>query len=390
MLTTFDRYLLGRMLHTFIVFFVATYGLYTVFDLFTNIDAFQTEAHKAADAARLEGLPEWSDQDLLMRMARQIGVYYAFRMSDFLELAGPILVTVSVVAVLGLLEKHSESHPLLAAGIPAFRLLRPFLIATAVLNLLIIANQELLMPEIAVQLQTPRGKDHPTKQQVIPVYDYSNHMMSIDGESVSLAESRLDAAIFYLTPELAAGGCTLRADSAVYRQASADRPAGWLLINQTGRFDEELLTPLGRERIFPQRNGQDVFVTSEVSFDQLYDQGRNPKLLSSSQLVKRIRNPATGTVPVRRQSLALHSRITRPLLSMLSAVIALALVLRKESMGLIVNLATCGLVLAATFGITQGSLLLGNAGLIRPDVAAWFPVVVTGTTSVWTAGYVQT
>ena len=390
MLTTFDRYLLGRMLHTFVVFFVATYGLYTVFDLFTNIDAFQTEAHKAADAARLEGLPEWSDQDLLMRMARQIGVYYAFRMSDFLELAGPILVTVSVVAVLGLLEKHSESHPLLAAGIPAFRLLRPFLIATAVLNLLIIANQELLMPEIAVQLQTPRGKDHPTKQQVIPVYDYSNHMMSIDGESVSLAESRLDAAVFYLTPELAAGGCTLRADSAVYRQASADRPAGWLLINQTGRFDEELLTPLGRERIFPQRNGQDVFVTSEVSFDQLYDQGRNPKLLSSSQLVKRIRNPATGTVPVRRQSLALHSRITRPLLSMLSAVIALALVLRKESMGLIVNLATCGLVLAATFGITQGSLLLGNAGLIRPDVAAWFPVVVTGTTSVWTAGYVQT
>ena len=390
MLTTFDRYLLGRMLHTFVVFFVATYGLYIVFDLFTNIDAFQTEAHKAADAARLEGLSEWSDQDLLMRMARQIGVYYAFRMSDFLELAGPILVTVSVVAVLGLLEKHSESHPLLAAGIPAFRLLRPFLIATAVLNLLIIANQELFMPAIAVQLQTPRGKDHPTKQQVIPVYDYSNHMMSIDGESVSLAESRLDAAIFYLTPELAAGGCTLRADSAVYRQASADRPAGWLLINQTGRFEEELLTTLGRERIFPQRNGQDVFVTSEVSFDQLYDQGRNPKLLSSSQLVKRIRNPATGAVPVRRQSLALHSRITRPLLSMLSAVIALALVLRKESMGLIVNLATCGLVLAATFGITQGSLLLGNAGLIRPDVAAWFPVVVTGTTSVWTAGYVQT
>jgi hypothetical protein len=47
-------------------------------------------------------------------------------------------------------------------------------------------------------------------------------------------------------------------------------------------------------------------------------------------------------------------------------------------------------VLTAAFGITQGSLLLGNAGLLRPDVAAWFPIVLTGTTSVWTAGYVQT
>ena len=49
MFTTFDRYLLGRLLHTFIVFLVATYGLYIVIDLFTNIDAFQMEAQNAAN-----------------------------------------------------------------------------------------------------------------------------------------------------------------------------------------------------------------------------------------------------------------------------------------------------------------------------------------------------
>ena len=41
MLTTFDKYLMNRLLHTFAVFFVATYGLYMVFDLFTNVDDFQ-------------------------------------------------------------------------------------------------------------------------------------------------------------------------------------------------------------------------------------------------------------------------------------------------------------------------------------------------------------
>jgi len=390
MFTTFDRYLLGRMLHTFGVFLVATYGLYIVIDLFTNIDAFQLEAQRAADRAVLRGGTEWSDQAVFWDMSKRIGRYYSFRLSEFLELAGPILITISAVAVLGLMEKHSESHPVLAAGVPAFRLLRPFLIGAAALNLLLIANQELIVPNIAVQLQAPRGKDQATKQQVIPVYDYSNHMVSIDGESVSVAESRLDGAVFSLTSQLIEGACTLRAESAVFLPANEKHPSGWLLTNQTGVFEPEKLTEEGRARIKPRPNGTDVFVVSDVNFDELYDQGRNPKLLSSSQLVKRIRSPATGSVSVRKQSLALHSRVTRPLLSLLTVVIVLPLVLRRESMGLIVNLAICGLVLAVSFGLTQGSLLMGSAGFIRPDVAAWFPVVLTGTTSVWTAGYVET
>ena len=93
MLTTFDRYLLGRMLHTFAVFFTATYGLYVVIDLFTNIDAFQVVAQAEADAARLAGNPR-SDTDLLLNVLSRIGMYYTWHLSDFLELAGPLLITV--------------------------------------------------------------------------------------------------------------------------------------------------------------------------------------------------------------------------------------------------------------------------------------------------------
>ena len=371
------------MLHTFVVFFVATYGLYIVIDLFTNIDAFQMETEKASPTVS-------SAQSALATMVRKIALYYLYRSSDYLGLAGLILVSISTMAVLGLMEKNSESHPVLAAGIPAFRLLKPFLMGTAALNFLIICNQELIIPSIAVELQTPRGRDQTIKQEVIPVYDYSNHMMSIDGESVSVAESRLDTATFYLPPELAQGGCALRAESAIYLPANDRHPSGWILTNQTGVFDPKLLTDEGRKRIIPKSNGKDVFVASEVNFDELYYQGRNPKLLSSMQLVKRIRHPATGSVTVRQQSLALHSRVTKPLLSMMGAAIALPLILRKESTGLVINLAICSCVLAAIFGITEGSLLLGNAGLIRPELAAWLPVVFAGTTSVWTSGYVQT
>ncbi len=390
MLTTFDKYLLGRLLHTFVVFFVATYGLYIVIDLFTNIDEFQLGVQAAADAAAASGQPLSAAQEM-QHLATGIGVYYGFRAAEFFELAGPILIVISVVAVLGLLEKHHESHPILAAGIPAFRLLRPFLLGAALLNMALIVNQEVVLPNIAVQLQTPRGSDHARVQRVEPVYDYSNYLMHIDGEQVIVEERRLKEASFNLPRELASEVCTLRAESAVFIDARDQHPAGWLLQNLTGVFDEETLTTEGRHRVIPHSNGTDVFVVSDVSFDQLYNRGRNLKLLSSRQLVERIRNPSTGPVPVRGQSLALHSRVTRPILSLMCIAIALPLVMRRESRSLIGNMAICAAVLGFLYVFTQGSTVLGSSGLIpRPDLAAWIPVIVTGSASVWTAGYVQT
>ena len=114
MFTTFDRYLLARMLHTFVVMFVAAYGLYIVIDLFTNIDSFQENTAST------------------MELVARIGEFYAWRAFDFFEMTGPILIVIAVIAVLGLLQKNSETFPILAAGIPAFRLLRPLLIAAAI------------------------------------------------------------------------------------------------------------------------------------------------------------------------------------------------------------------------------------------------------------------
>ena len=40
MLTTFDRYLIGRFLFVFAVFLGSLYGLFVVIDCFTNVDSF--------------------------------------------------------------------------------------------------------------------------------------------------------------------------------------------------------------------------------------------------------------------------------------------------------------------------------------------------------------
>ncbi|MEO2027893.1 MAG: LptF/LptG family permease [Fuerstiella sp.] len=375
-MNTFDKYLLKRFLHTFFVFFVATYGLYIVVDLFSNMRDFQ----RSADGG--------------LAFAKSIFSYYGYHASEFFDLAGPLLVGVSAITVFGLLEKHSESHPILAAGIPAFRLLRPLLIGGALVNLTLILNQELVMPRLTVELQTRRGGDSAKKRTVEPVYDYSNYEMHIDGSEVIIEERRLVSPSFYLPRELAVEPFSLEAESAIFMPASTDRQAGWLVQNLTGLCDADMLTEEGRTRIIPRPNGKDVFIVSSVSFDQLYNRGRNLRLLSSAELIERIRNPSTGPVPVKAQTLALHSRITRPIVSLLAIAMALPLVMRRESQSLIMNMTVCALVLGVFFIFGQVSLVLGGSviggTLIPIDLAAWCPVIITGGATVWTSGYVQT
>lgn len=383
MLSTFDRYLTWRLLHTFAMLFIATYGLFVVIDLFMNIDEFQENSLKGLTAA---------DAGRQLELFRQIGIYYLYRAFDFFELAGSILVVISVIAVLALIRKSSETFPLLAAGVPAFRLLRPLLLTTAGLNLLLAINQELVIPQLAVQLQTPRGSRIASVQQVEPVYDYSNYMMHISGDQVLLDKRLIMGASFAVDArELSSRPFVMKAERARYiRDTARSGRNGWLLEDLTAVLDPEILTAVGRRRITPSANGRDAFVESDVTFEQLYNRGRNMKLLSSWELVQQIQNPSTGLNPLRARSLALHSRITRPLLSLLSVTIALPLVLRRESSSLIANMAVCAGVLGCSFGLTHVAIALGGSGVIEPDLAAWLPVIVNGMASTWTASLVQT
>jgi lipopolysaccharide export system permease protein len=155
-------------------------------------------------------------------------------------------------------------------------------------------------------------------------------------------------------------------------------------------LDPNSLTPEGRKRIFPAGGGTGAFIISDCSFDYLCNAGRNTRLISSNQLIERIRKPAAGAVSVRAQSLALHARITRPILCLLSIALALPLVLRRESISLISNLAVCAAVLGVFYGITQACLAVGTREIFSPDTAAWIPVVLNGMAAAWTSTLVQT
>jgi lipopolysaccharide export system permease protein len=372
--TLFDRHLLNRFWHVFAIGFIATYGLYVVFDAFSNADEFQT------------GTAAESTATVLMKMS----LHYFFQAFPFFDMVGPILAVLAVIGVFALLQRSREIYPILSAGTPSWRLAVPIIVGTLTIELCLAVNQELIIPNIAERLQANRGEGGTAMHDVQPARDYVTNI-EISGERLRISERKVLNARFLLpVPLQVIEPTTLKAKEAIQIPASTNRPAGWLLREPEPLYEDLTLTAEGDRRILKAPSSDDLFVVTDVTIDQLHNRTRSFKYLSTSQLIHRIRNPAYGRVTIRSQSVHLHERLARPFLILISVLIAIPLTLRRESHSLLLNIAVCTLTLGGLFLVTQASVHLGRLNVIDIELAAWIPIVICGTCAAWLSGLVQT
>lgn len=372
-MTTFDRYLLRRFLHTFVILFVTLFGLYVVIDGFTNVDNFQ----------------EGTD-DLLVVLQR-MGSYYAYQSSMLIDLLGPIVAVSSVMVVAALLVKNSEYQPILAAGIPLARLSVPFATGLLLVTAGILVNQEFVIPQIAHKLQGPRSELKAALQDVTPQTDYTTGIV-IEGNALDIPGRQIIGARFVLpAPELVGVLRSVDAESARYVAASDKHPAGWVLTSTSPADYEDLpLTKRGTEYVVPVLGTDEFFVRSDISFDLLCDSSRLAKWQATPELLARIRNPALSQHVARDQTFQLHQRLVQPLLNLIAGLACIPLVIRRETRSLVGSLAMASGVQGLMLGALHGATLLGKAGYVPADIAAWLPVIACGTIAGWVTGYAQT
>ncbi|MBI1315049.1 LptF/LptG family permease [bacterium] len=372
-MTLFDRYLLKRFLYVFAIGFVATYGLFVVFDAFSTADEFQNRS------GTLE------NHVVLLRMA----AHYTIQSFAFLDLVGAILIVLAVMAVFALLQRQSEIYPILSAGIPTWRLAVPILVGAMGIILLMTINQELIIPRLADRLQAPRGS-HESALEIQTTRDLVRNIQ-ISGSHLFLDAREIQDAEFLLpVPSLVSEPATLRSRSAIQVPPGENRPAGWLLKDVEPAFESLALTPQGQQNIFRSPDGNDIFVATDVTVDQLYNRSASYKYLSTAALVRRIQNPVLGRASIRSQKKHLHERLTKPLLILISVLVTVPLTLRRESRSVLMNLATCAGVLGLLFVLAQSAIYLERLSGVSFDLAAWIPVVVSGACSAWLSGLVQT
>lgn len=373
MFTTFDRYLLKRYFHVFIIGFIATYGLYVVFDGFTNIDGFQA------------GMQEDDSSTSLLQLMLE---FYLYQSSIFFDMVSPILTVLAAVVVFSLMVRHGELNPVLSAGIPTYRLAIPLTLATIIVNCFIVANQELIIPRISDKVQADRGNLGGSSHFVEPVYDFSTRIM-INGQELYLTEKKMQNAEFVLSKPTVHDFVTVKAENAFYLTETAAHPGGWLLKEAIPKYGELEIAKFARKMIFPGKDPNDIFIVSDVGCDQLCNRSSSA-LISTPELISRINNPSFSDLSIRKQKLDLHARLTRPFMNLIAVMMAIPFVLRKESRSQILNIAICFSVLGVIFGISQCFLYMGSTNLLQPDQAAWFPVITNGTLAAWFSNRVQT
>lgn len=371
-LTTFDYYLFRRYMHVFFVLFCTMFGLFIVIDGFTNIDSFQEGR---------EGVGE---------IAAFLLTYYSCQSVVFFDMTGAILSVTAVMVVFALLLKHSELYPVLAAGVPTLRLMRPLVVGTVLVSGLLLANQELLIPRVYEMIQAPRSGGKEASKQIEPVYDRRTHV-HLDGEKLLLGTGRMAGATIVLPTAGPLSGLvseltTLKAEEATWKPAIGDRPSGWQMHQPSPGFAEIKLTEAGRSVVLPVDGRNDVFVVTDVSPNQLFNRNRNFKYMSTLELIDRLKRRASGVTSVQAQLVHLHSRLTMPLLNLVAIFVAVPLIVRRESRSLVVNMALSTGVLGMVYGATQLTLYLGQMSLIPADLAVWLPVVGGGSLGAWLTG----
>jgi lipopolysaccharide export system permease protein len=372
-LTTFDRHLLIRFLHATLVYFVAALGLYVVVDGFINLDDFQ---HRNGDGG-------------IVGLLRSMGEHYACQASALFELFGPTAALMGVSTTLALLARHGELHPILAAGVPTYRLCWPFLFGMVLVNAGLIANQELVIPRIASQLQSTRGGAGAEARQVESCQ--STEGIYITGDNLFLDGKRIANAEFRLFPgDLATDIVSITSSEAVFFAAEGRWPAGWLLKEITPRFAALPLTGGGRRIIIPRPKSNDVFVITTLTFEELYNRGANFKYLSTAELFARSRKPAATVGSHQRLLLALHTRFLRPALMLAGVFLIFPLILRKESRSLVTDIGLCTLLMSVVFGATQSFRFMSQSGILSAELASWLPLMATAGLGSWLSPLIKT
>lgn len=376
-MTTFDRYLLFRFTHIFAVFFAATIGLFAVVDGFTNLDSFVQATKDGGTTA------------LLLRM----GQHYLFQSAMIFNLAGPTIIVISAMCVLALMLKTGEIHPVLAAGVPTYRLTLPLAFGVLALHGLLIVNQEWILPAIAPHLQGGHGETASDMQTVQPQYD-PQWRIFVSARGAVPGEKKLNRPEFLLpVGSLARDAVKLSAESAIYLPGQNQEPSGWLVKQISPPFENLPLTELGRDVVIPQRNGQDVFISCALTFDQLCRQASNHRLVSTLDLFRRLRQPSASMLSRRALLVHVHDRVTQPILTMIGLYLVIPLIIRRDKMSAmqqVTNIALCMATLGIVFGLAMGSHFVGQAGVLTPEQAVWGPLIGGGSLAAWLTGVVRT
>ena len=360
-----DRYLLRQFVQVFLICFLSLAGLFVVLDAFSNLDEFFKYTDSTGD------------------LVGMMGEYYAFRTLMFFEQLGGVLALIAAMFTVTWIQRHNELTALMAAGISRLRVVTPVILAAAVISLINAAGRECVIPHFRAQLsRSARDLQGDQAQKLQPREDHRTYII-LGGAQTFANEQRIQDASFLLPRELDQWGAQLIAANAYYRQPRADRPGGYLLKGVTQPVDlaARASLQLAGERVVITPHdepdwlaGDECFVVSDITFDQLTGGKSWRQFSSTAELVRGLRNPSLDYGADVR--VAIHTRFVQPLLDVTLLFLGLPLVLTRENRNVFLAIGLCLLLVSLFLIVVLAGQYLGTVYLISPALAVWLPLML--------------
>lgn len=350
---TLDRLVILAYIRSYLICLTSLLSLYIIIDLFTNLDDF------------------FSSGKGLMAGLENVARYYLYRSAQIFDrLCEPILLLAGAFTI-AWMQRNNELLPLLSAGVPTRRILRPVFLGALGFLALGVANQELVIPRIADMLQRQRNDmDGQQDQPVQATYDGNG--IHIEGHKAMRASRRVIE--FHCTiPDGQGNGLMHLSAAEAHYIPPGDGPytGGWLL---TGTVPAEVPDWNNAKLARQVAPGQWFLYTRDADFEALTRNGTWFMLFSTARLNDLLHR--TDSRRLEAMAVLFHMRLTRPILAALMLVMGLAIVLRDPSRHVFVSAGWCLVLCAAFFGVTFGCKFLGDHELIAPALAAWLPVML--------------
>ena len=362
-----DRYMLWQFVQVFAICFVSLTGLYVVIDGFGNLEEF-------IEFAKLK------QQNVLAVM----GQYYGYRTLSFFEATSGVLTLISAMFTVTWIQRHNELTALQAAGVSKGRVIRPVLLAVAIIAGLSAANREFVIPQcreyLAYNAQDLGGG---SGRKISARWDSETEVL-LNGKAAFANKQRIEEPSFLLPRTLDIYGKQLVAQSAYYLPPEDGKPGGYLFTQvrePPGLEHQKSLTLGGRPVILTPLDekwlkSDECFVVSGISFEQLAAGNTWGKLSSTWELAESLRNPSLDYRADMR--VAVHSRVTQPFLDITLLFLGLPLVLSRENRNMFLAIGLCvGVVMVFMLVVLVCQFLGSNYfEFVSPSLAAWLPLMI--------------
>jgi lipopolysaccharide export system permease protein len=319
-------------------------------------------------------------------------------MSQFYDRLSSVIGMMAAIFTVTWMQKNNELLAMMAAGISTQRVIRPVWISAIIVSGIAVANQELVMPEVADELQMDHADDG--KAMVEKIYiRYDSNGIILHGKKADRQTKTVLSFNATIPPEIFGETWEIEAKQAVFiprEDPQAPLKGGWVLRgarlkrSADGPKDlkNELIIPLVSTAGFPpplgaaaDLTGESYFLRTDLTFDALTRKRTWYQFAPTWEMIRGLNDPANE--PEKMEiAVFLHARILRPALSLTLLFLSLPVVLSGFGRNMFINLGLSLGICAAFYSVCFMAQYLADSGVLSPELATWIPLIGFGSFAV--------